>query len=165
MSNYTKNKGLRRAPHLSSAYGDEELRIAERLQEERMKRLNKPFEPPVRKAVTLPTVSIQSKPELERLLEHKLDRKQQAIATIERNKPLLELAIQRLQAGTYPGVVSYSYSRANHCLTVRYVALSVQWYAHRDMMYVQEGNAKKRHAIVDLGTLMHKLSIGRRGFQ
>ena len=98
---------------------DEAERIYERIQEQRRARKNKLFEAPARKPVTLPTVSVQSKPSIERLLEHKMDRKQQTIDTFERNKPLLDLAIQRLQAGTYPGVVSYTYSRASHCLTVR----------------------------------------------
>lgn len=144
---------------------DEGTRIAQRLLEQKAEEKNKLFAPPARKPVTLPTVSIQSKPDIERLLEHKMGRKQQAIDTFERNKPLLDLAIQRLQAGTYPGIVSYTYSRASHCLTVRYVAMSVQWYAHRDILYVQEGNAKKKHALCDLGTFMHKLGVGRRGFQ
>lgn len=165
MSNYVKNKGTRRAPHRSSGYGDQEMYIAQRMLDERAEKKNKLFDPPARKPVTLPTVSIQSKPDIERLLEHKMDRKQQAIDTFERNKPLLDLAIQRLQAGIYPGILSYTYTRSSHCLTVRYVAMSVQWYAHRDMLYVQEGNAKKRHALCDLGTFMHKLSFGRRGFQ
>jgi len=165
MSNYAKNKGMRRGPHRSSGYGDEEMRIAQRMLDERAEKKNKLFDPPARKAVTLPTVSIQSKPQIERLLEHKTTQRERDVVTIERNRPLLELAIQRLQAGKFPGVVSYTYTRSSHCLTVRYVAMSVQWYAHRDMLYIQEGNAKKRHALCDLGTLMHKLGVGRRGFQ
>lgn len=156
------------ADAVSLRYADDEsLRIADRLLGTKKQQYDEMFGyvAPVKPKVTLPEISIQKKPHIEPLLQHKQDRREQAIETMLRNRPRLDEIIAKLDRGEYPGVVGYSYVPGTYCLTLRYVALSVQWYAHRDMCYVQEGNAKKRNFILDIGTLIHKLEGGRKNFQ
>lgn len=130
-----------------------------------MRRLE-PFEVRLAPPVTLPFVSIQHRPmAIEPLLQYKQQKRERDIEVLERNRPKLDEIIAKLVRSEFPGVTGYRYVKSTYCLTITYVAMSVQWYAHRDLLYVQEGNGKKVHALCDIGTLIHKLEGGRRNFQ
>lgn len=118
-----------------------------------------------RKPVSLPRVSIQQQSSIERLKQHKLDARTKAINTLENNKPRLDAIIVGLQTDKYPGVVSYTYVRGSYTLTVRYVAMMVQWFAHKDELYVREGNDRGKKSLCDIGVFEYRLKQGRRSFQ
>ena len=103
--------------------------------------------------------------DLSRLRAHKENKAARAIEVFARNKPWLDKLLEHNVQLDYPGVMMMNYSTRTHCLTIRYIGLSVQWYVHTNDMYVQNGNAPVKRTTIEPQQLhMRLLHQGRQGF-
>lgn len=103
--------------------------------------------------------------DINRLHEHRLNKRIRDIETLERNRPHVTTLMMNNNQQLYPGVVSMAYNSQTHCLTIRYIGLCVQWYAHTEKVHIQHGNEKPGLVSMTHQQLqMRLLHSGRKGF-
>lgn len=103
--------------------------------------------------------------DISRLHAHKVSAQMKRIETLERNKPHVAFITELFNRQELPGTIALFYMPTTHCLTIKYVGLTVQWYAHLDKAIIHHGNDKAKHVHVDSMQLRTRLlHQGKKGF-
>ena len=101
---------------------------------------------------------------LQRLAAGKANKALRAIETMERNRETVATVAYMNATKAIPGVQHVSHNARTHCLTVKFIGLSVQFYTHLDKCLIQEGNAPRRMIDMTGPVLVKRLSEGRKSF-
>jgi hypothetical protein len=102
--------------------------------------------------------------DINRLYAHRMSAKHDAIETYAGNKHVPAHVEMLWRNDKLPGVQSVTYTNHTHCLTVKYIGLSMQWYLHTEQCLIQNGNDKPWKFVLKSDKLLRMLSEGRNAF-
>lgn len=101
---------------------------------------------------------------MERLIRNRINKRLKNIETLERNQQYYAMIAKLYDDKRIPAAFACIIDKRSHCITIRFIGMSVQWYAHKEQVFIQDGNDKATKGFMLATELFHRLTLGRNAF-